>query len=371
MLSGIQSNFYHYCKRHDARPIDIMLYKKDHPDKELVLGALPYDWIKDIPQEEIPEVTQKVDKIFHEFSKRNAYSGRLKIEEDNQKLKEDLSEALRRDDIEIEYLDSGFFKHCQKITVGDYDYSFLTFKKDWKDGCDFVLSAFHGGYTEPTKVHYVYNNYSQGRVAKPFITRPTDYNAENDNGYMLKKYIDKDDKTRAKVELDPVVTNYYKICHFDKKEENCINGIITDVGGMDENVNFIEDKETRNNVIYFAKSIHDYNDMISKDIENLPQDKKMKIINAEFQAENLLYKGVTKDKDFYNKDYRELIKPLSELEQKVFKKKFRKLKKIHEVKTRLQKEGKFDECAKYLGTHRYTSWKNKAIQYELFEQRYD
>ena len=371
MISGIQSSFYHYCRHNDAKPIDITIYKKENSDKDLILGSLPYDWIKDFPKTEITELTQKVDDIFHNYSQKTASLDKSEIEEENKNLKKDLSEALKRDDIKIEYIDSGLFKHSQKITVGDYAYSFSTFKKNSNNSSERVISQYHGGCSEPTKIHYIYKNYSRGRVAKPFISRPTDYNIVTDNGYILKKYIDKNDTSREKTPLETVVTNYYPIIHFDKKDDNCVNGVIIDVGGMVKNINLIENKETRKNVMYFAKSINDYNNLIQSETEKTHHNEIIKIMKEDYNAETLIYNKLIEDKDFYNRDIREMIKPLSNLEQKIFKKKLRKLRKIHKVKTQLQKEDKFDDCVKYLGTYRYTSWKNKSLMYELFGQKFN
>ena len=367
MISEIQSNFYHYCKHNNAKPLDICLYKKENPDKDLRLGALPFDWIKDFDKSEIPELTQKIDTIFYNYAKETANFKSCEFKSYNENLKKSIAETLKRDDVDVEYIGAGFFKNCQKITVGDYAYKLSTFKSDWKAPYRSLLSGSHGMYSEPAKIFYVYKNYSHGRVAKPFMSRPAEYSQFRDNGYILSKYIDKNDTQRAKGELDPIYLDYCRIIHTDKERKgNEILGVITDVGGMEDNHDYIHDKEQRNSVVFFSKALKNYQFLTKDRLFGMNMMEADNLIKAEADAEDYVYNLLTKTDDFYEKDVEEITEPLYELEKELAIEKIGQLKSVHKLKTKLQKEGKFEECLNYLLKFKHNSWRDKSMQYEVF-----
>lgn len=349
-------NIYHYCQRNfvDRDLLDVKFSTESRR-----MGTLPYDWLKNEKQTNYAKLTEKVDKFFRKIATRNRLSYRLEGYERK------LSRILKRKDVKIEYVDRGSFKDCHKITIGDYKYALLTFIRDsyWKNQLERDTLNGSGPLVEPCRIFDVYKEYSHGRVAKPFMTRfVNNSNAEKYDGYMLMKFID---DAHSKCDLPAYQQNFYKFNMVDFNQGNVINGVIVDIGQIKENDEYMQSDEFRQNLFNLLGKIEKNHE---ENFTTVPYKKFGNKANdnwtANHNAEEFIY-GLMKDGvDIYNIDIREFIKNLNPLEQKYVIQRIRKLKKVHNLKTKLQQSGEYDKYQPYIEKYvkQYGSW---SLRHEL------
>lgn len=216
-------------------------------EAECRLGALPYDLIKGFRKEEIPAVTEMLNKLFSEYGKKikdlayeeNRELQLTKIEPHAKNLEESLKGVLKRDDITVSYHDSGAFKPCTKIKVGKNSYALSTFKGDIDIEPEEGKMAVFGPMYEPAAVFNMYKLSSHGRLARPFMTRIM--HDEEGGEYMLSKFIESSHP--VKVKKGPISASREKVTHIDPNGDNTINGIVVDMGGCMPNLRHISDKK--------------------------------------------------------------------------------------------------------------------------------
>ena len=154
---------------------------------------------------------------------------------------EALKKVLNRGDVKSSYIDSGSFKNCHKLDVGEYSYALSTFKKypvfDYRG----YFRESHGKGNEPQNIFTSYNKFFKGRVCRPFLAN---LSGEKDvGGFILSKFIDiNHDK---KEEQGPFITNRSFLRNNDPKG-NSINGIFIEAGGFVQNKKYICNKNSAN-----------------------------------------------------------------------------------------------------------------------------
>ena len=228
------------------------------------LGALPLSIIKNLKKEDIKELTEKADKIFQNFSKKvsqieiinkktlllNSIHFKSKIDSFNTELKE----LFQQQNIQVEYIGSGSFKHCFSIKFDDeYKYTIQTFHNFAALRCDWTR---HGMIYEPQNYFMVYHNYSRGRIAKPFMSYTT--TSEICSGaYILTKHISNDYPRKSN--RGEFVFSRDKVISFDlNNPQNIKQGVIIDTGGFAYNQNYIKDPRTRNKRHEFAQILDNF-----------------------------------------------------------------------------------------------------------------
>jgi hypothetical protein len=177
------------------------------------------------------------------------------------------------------------------------------------------------------------------------------------------KFIDENDKSRAKSDLPEFQQEFYRFKVVDFNQGNIINGIIADIGKIQENDNYLQSDEFRQNLFNFIGKIK------RNHIENFTKIPYKKFgDNAEahwianHNAEEFVYSLMENGIDIYNIDIREHIKKLDELEQKYVIRKIRKLKKAHNLKLKLQQKGEYEKYRQYVEEYanKYGSWSLRA-----------
>lgn len=343
-------NIYHYCQRKfvDRDLLDV-LYKKSNRR----LGALPYDWFQKYDKNQYAKLTRRVDKLFRRFAKLYSLE---KTSAEKFNLQKKLAKLLKRDDVKIDFEGLGGFKVCQKVTVGDYSYALLTFRKEGALETDTLLG--HGALVEPCRIFNYYRGESHGRVAKPFMTRFVNNSKASDfDGYMLMKFIDEADTARAKAELPEYQHDFLRFKKItDNRDGNLINGIRTDIGRLEENPYAMDSTEFRQNLFAFlAKTKSTRLTLKAK----TPEEKL-----AASKALNFVHGLMFEGKDIYNMDLREVTTDLSELEQRYVIKTVRALKKAHKLKLKFMERGEYGDYVKYFGKYVWNS-DNLPLQIEL------
>lgn len=353
------NNIYHYCQRNfiDRDLLDVKISTKNRR-----MGTLPYDWLKNYKPKKYEKVTERIDKLFREFALLNGTSYHL------DKYENKLSKILKRNDIKIEYEDSGSYKHCHKITVGDFKYALLSFVREYWPPNQLERDTIcdNGALVEPCRIFDVYKEYSHGRVAKPFMTRfVNNTKADSFDGYMFMQFIDENDKARAKGDLPVFQQDFYKYKLIDFNYGNIINGVLVDIGRIKENDDYLQSDEFRQNLFNFLGKIERNHE---ENFTSIPYRKFGEYAGdnqkANHNAEEFVYSLMEDGLDIYNLDIREFIKDLNSLEQKYVIRKIRKLKKAHNLKLKYQQSGEYDNYKQYFEKYanQYGSW---TLRYEL------
>ena len=253
-MTDIKSkHILHVAKRRVITAGEMAQQHKQHPETIGFIGALPPKIIKNIPQSNRGNVTKQADAIFSNFAKSAAY---IRVTSDahyayyNESFKRHfpsiicgLKETLNRNDIAISYIGSGAFKHCFLLSFGqDIDNKYVL--QTFQNVVNFDPEYFpHGILWEPQLYFTTYKKYSHGRVAKPFIARPSTTEILS-NGYILIKYIDP--KHTYKTKLGHFATRRTQMTNTDTfGKDNTIHGITVDVGGFIENPEHISAQKTR------------------------------------------------------------------------------------------------------------------------------
>ena len=187
-------NILHIAKRQYISAQQMHDILKNVPIKNQFIGALPPQILANIPKQSRATITQQTDVAFSDFACSVSYIDvdtdvhyffNLEYFQKNiDKFRSNL-ETIFDQDISVSYIGSGAYKHCFQIHF-DCDptnsYVLQTFQYNICSG------DLHGVLIEPQKAFYVYKNYSHGRVAKPFMARPSTKEFLPD-GYILTKYI--------------------------------------------------------------------------------------------------------------------------------------------------------------------------------------
>ena len=284
-------NFYHYIKKHNLNQKELCEYLNAYPKTNRVIGSLPYDWIKSFPKNEIPQILENVAQSFSKFSQAltsihtkdrfEAIRGaKVRMKKFQKQLQRELSEILRRDDVSVEYENSGSFKHCHKLSIGDYKYALSTFidNDGWidKNFSDYFNEYNQGKGYEPQNSFTLYKNGEHGRWIKPFIAKIA---RENDfDGFILSKFVE---PTRKSKFLQGIFERkHLKIKNDDYGMRNLVRGMYCDTGGSAFNADFIENKELRKlwqglarrfdetNAIFQKYKYRSLDNIVSKDIDN-------------------------------------------------------------------------------------------------------
>lgn len=264
-------NFYHFIKKHNLNQKNLCDYLNTYPNTNRVIGSLPYDWIKSVPKNEIPQMLENIAQSFSKFSemlsqihtKKNQFQAirgaKVRMKKFQKQLTKELSEILKRNDISIEYENSGSFKHCHKLSVGDYKYALSTFISKGNE-FDYFNELNQGKGYEPQNSFTIYKNGEHGRWVKPFIAKIA---RENDSdGFILSKFIDSTRK--AKFFQGIFERKHLKIKNNDYGSRNLVQGICCDIGGCVFNSEFINDKELKKLWQELARKFDEINSMLPK-----------------------------------------------------------------------------------------------------------
>ena len=337
---------YHVAKKQNLTLFQLqdMVHYQNLTERRL--GSLPFDWLKNLPKDEYTKATKTVDKAFKEFAEEANKEQYETLDGLYGELVGKLKKVLHRDDIEIEYVDNGYWKECSKLTIGKFEYAFCTFfeKFGYMRGDD----RAYGKYAAPQAIFFTYKKMPHGRMAKPFMSSfSTDY---FEYGYTLNRFIDKNDTARAKTVLNPLRAEYleYSIPDTLERSENMINNIIIDPDGIVKNPNYVADANFRHNLDVFLDRI-----FIEHTRQNeLWNEQKFNDIALVRRAENFLSEQMDKGVDIFKADLRELLKPL-DLEQQLYAKKLiRRFKNMHKLKNNLKAAGVYEQYKEILSKYK-------------------
>lgn len=299
------------------------------PNADRRIGALPYDWIKVVDRENIPDITRQTGDVFERFSKEiDEVTSKedVKLLTAQQKLAAALKNILRRSDIRVSYAGNGSLKHCQRLDVGDYSYAFSTFKSEdtaRKPFADYFYTG-HGRGNEPQTIFTAYRRYSHGRIAKPFMANLCGVN--DDGGYILSKFIDENHSPKQKFGVVEKQRKYML-----NTDPNYIFGINIEAGGCIPNNKYIEDAQTRNIWLRFAKIIDSTVNFLKKNETNA-------------RVHQSLINLVEQGKDICSLD----INTLPESDRKIAFRIVKSMKKVREYKEELIHEGKYEKIRELL-----------------------
>ena len=183
------------------------------------------------------------------------------------------------------------------------------------------------------------------------------------DGYMLMKFIDKNDKSRAKGDLPSFQQDFYRFKVVDYNQGNVKNGVIVDIGKIEENDDYLQSDEFRQNLFNFLGKIERNHE---ENFTSVPYRKFGENANdnriANHNAEEFIYGLMEDGVEIYNVDIRKFMKDLNPLEQKYVIRKIRKLKKAHNLKLKLQSSGEYNLYKQYIEEYanQYGSWSLRA-----------
>lgn len=336
-IQGIEThNLLHVVKKRMVNAHEINQYIKSNPNAKRNIGSLPVDFFSKIPQENKAIITQKISDIFEKFSietedienTSNIYIYSIKQITENMVNK--LKEVLNRTDIKSSYVDSGSFKNCQKIEIGDFAYALSTFKKFPIFDPRGYFRDSHGKGNEPQCIFTSYYNYSKGRVCKPFLAK---ISAEHESGsFILSKFID--DTHDKKIDRGNFITNRSFLRNIDTLG-NSINGIFIEAGGFIENKRYIPDKNLRKTWQIFANHLDSNVTLLKKDNANAVQDSILKAMDNGLDISN-------KEK------LQAFISCLKKEEQSIAHKLIKHAIKIKDLKEKFIKEGSYEQICSLL-----------------------
>ena len=333
-------NLYHVVKKKNINSFELNGYLTKHPEFNRLLGALPYDWIRVIPKNEIKKCTENVAAAFSEFAQaitdiytRDPFTpvrgAKLRLKKPQKFLVQKLKEFLQRQDVSVDYIDSGAYKHCHKITVGDYSYALSTFINNNESffmsnkHCDYFNKYFQGKGYEPQNIFTFYKNGEQGRWVKPFISKVARVN--DTDSFILSKFIE---KSRPQKHFQGLFERkHLKIKNNDCAIRNIINGVCIDSGGCIPNNNYIEDTELRHYSVLLARGFDRAN--------NIFENYKYRYLDK------LVANDINNDVDIFHKDYLKMY-ILSPAEKRVMLKILDCLKLTTKLLIKIEERGLYD-----------------------------
>ncbi len=332
-------NLLHVFKHNYVTASELTEFLTANPNVEKRIGCLPPDWLKKIKKNDISKATQLVNDVFEKSA--------FKLSQDKndnlfcKNIRRSLKKILGRSDISIQYIASGSFKRCHKLTVGDYSYALSTFKQTNNK------YRKHGIASEPQYIFTAYKRMSHGRVVKPFMAKVSAYNDYN-GGYILSQFIGNENKKKQcsiknyfsklfnhqEVQKEKKMTNLtpleIKLQDFKFKDAefgmnfstrtvfNVINGVLIDVGGMEPN-NFKLTNAEKKIALNVEKKV------IAE--SNIINNARRNAINID-KISNYLCDLINNGTNIYSADLRNALKDLDSNEQKVATKIIRTQKRL-------------------------------------------
>ena len=337
----VTKNLYHRAKNRYISAEALDIFCRTFPDADKRLGALPYNWVKDIAKEEIPALTIRCDEAFKNFSsevaeiteKVTGYFNYKNFDKSIEKLTNILKTLLKRDDISISYVGHGRIKHCHKIQVGDYSYALSTYMHPDKLELMFAnyFNGYHGRGEESQNIFMRYKRGSHGRTARPFMSRVSD-KTEKTGGYILSKFIESDHS--EKIPLGKWQTRRQFIR--DEDAHNTKNGISIEAGGCKANSCYISNPQLRANWSSFAKILDELSGPV-----NITRLEQKSVID-------LLSKARENNIDILDKEFLASIDFLPENHLKFVKKIIKRVKTLRKLRNRLEKQGKYEPVKELL-----------------------
>ena len=331
-----RQNLLHIAKRRLINAQEVNSLLKTMPENQRKLGSLPYDFLERFPKSARTEITKNVADVFENFSKEATEAEDSNdmyvyaIKNPAEKMVEKLKEILKRDDIKTSYVDSGSFKNCQKLVVGDYAYALSTFKKyPIYDARGYFREA-HGKGNEAQAIFTAYKRFSQGRVCRPFLSSLSGEHEEG--GFILSKFIDS--LHPKKVERGKFAQSRDALKNIDTLG-NSIQGIFIEAGGFVYNKKHIQNPEVRKGWKELAYCM----------------DRNIELLNSPIanEVQGLLVMGIDGGLDICDKD---ILNSIIENEpihrQKIARKLVKNIERARTIKNEAIKNGTYDKIKQLL-----------------------
>ena len=252
MTNTTSKHILHTAKKRIIPSSEISQIYDIHDGMNSFIGALPPEIITQIPKEKKKDVTKRADFIFSVFSRSVAYVHvdshvHYSLNEEHFKsyfpqITSELNKLFNRNDISISYIGSGTYKHCFMLSFGkgtQNRYVLQTFQ----NVVNIYKDHAHGSVFEPQNCFTAYTGYSHGRIAKPFMSHPS--NKEILSGaYIVAKYID--NNHAYKKPIGKFLQRRTRVLNTDVlNTDNTIRGITIDAGGFIKNPEHITAPQTR------------------------------------------------------------------------------------------------------------------------------
>ena len=250
MTDSTSKHVLHIAKKRIISSSEISQISNTHNDINAFIGSLPPEIVKEIPEKK--DITAQADFIFSVFSRSVAYvhvDSHVHYSLNTEyfqsyfpQITSELNKLFNRDDISVSYIGSGTYKHCFVLSFGKgakNRYVLQTFQ----NVVNFDKDHAHGSVFEPQNCFTAYNKYSHGRIAKPFMSHPS--NKEILSGaYILAKYIDSNHA--YKKPIGKFLQRRTRVANTDiLNTENTVRGITVDAGGFIENPEHITTPQIR------------------------------------------------------------------------------------------------------------------------------
>ena len=224
----------------------------NNPNLSPIVGKLPQKWGKTVASK---EGLQKIDKIFYGMSQK-FYIGQL-MTSDVANAEKELAQILKVP-VKIEVLGQGLIGFTFKMTIDNQKYVLKCFKNI--NYSQPHLKSAHGNYNELAGAVYA-SKHDPKHFAKFYFGRF----GENEDGYMVTKFIEKSD---SRDEYQFSFKEYTKLMDSSDKGHNVIGSKIIDFGGAFSETaleNFNHQERKILNIL--AKALDDNNASLIKAIQ--------------------------------------------------------------------------------------------------------
>lgn len=340
-------NLYHVVKKRSLNQHELNSYLKAHPEFNRVIGSLPYDWLKDLEQKsDIKQLRASVASAFSQFASDisdihtrrylEAIRGsKLKLKKFHKRLEQELKDILKRQDISVSYAGSGAFKHCHKISVGDYEYALSTFVNNKgflnEKYSNYFNTYFQGKGYEPQNVFTMYKNGPHGRWVKPFFSKVS--RVDDTDGFVFSTFIN---KTRTPKNLiGTLERKHLRVFCNDDNINNTINGVHIDVGACVINDKCLKKQTLRNQLLPIVRLF----DSVNRIVDDY----------AYRSLDNLVAGDICNNIDIFHKNYLKKYS-LSHSQKKVMSNIIRHLKSLEKLKNNAEKKGLLESIKNVLNS---------------------
>ena len=201
------TNLEKYAAGDLRTPSQVETILKQYPQTGRFMGSIPFNWMKDVKKEEIPERTNQIFDLFANFARsvtcaRNNHHSNYKKQMDECALN---LEKLTGERTKMEYLGEGTIGRTYKLSVGEENFVVKTF---FTNPVGLGYYTRHGKGAEILSAVYAKYNAPKGYFADFYFGK---FAKKDDfDGFMVTKFID----------YDTAKTSYVKNMMLDKMTEH-------------------------------------------------------------------------------------------------------------------------------------------------------
>lgn len=180
-------NLTSFLKKELKTPKQVEQILKECPQTSRHIGALPSDWLTNIPKSERADYTKKISGLFSYFAQKTSLPRKIEGEAFNETVSEfgKRLQALTGQNVEVSYLGKGTIGRTFKIKVGKNTYVSKSFFPDpQKHG----YYSSHGKGAEICNASFASKHAVKGQFADFYFGKFARH--DDNDGFLVTKFID-------------------------------------------------------------------------------------------------------------------------------------------------------------------------------------